>query len=197
MTGYSKKRHIWHDKILYKLGRKLYLEIFGNCKAQPVKDKALDFEGIDIMVTLLNGRRIYVSDRFRPAISKYGHSELNLCDMNDITIRTKNKNGKPLEISHMSPHYFIYAVVNEEETDFCRWYLIDIQRLLKLYYAMNLEPNQEHQNDDGNWFAVFDVDVLRKFNLIKKEKNGEKATLQQTIDGWDIDKEPKIFYFRG
>ena len=167
---YKGERHDWHDDAFKRLGKKLYQDIYGQNAdiALVPRNHLIDYEGIDVKVTLKNGKTIYVSDRYRKAFSLSG---VYVCPLNDVTIRTKNAQGEPLETNNMAATEFLYAVENANKDAWCRWHLIDVQKLLEYYHEGKLEPIREVQNrDKGNYLGIFDLDDLRKLNLVKKEK---------------------------
>jgi len=169
---YSNRRRDYSDKIFNSIGKGLYHKLFGRkIKIRSSKQEE-DFEGIDRKILYLDGtnRHITVSDRFRPAITKYGSSSLKLCELDDFTIRSRNPVNKSLEIENMKADYFLYAVVNEEEDGFCRWHLINIKDFIIKFKEGLIKPARENQNNDGNSFYIFELEDLRKFDLVENEE---------------------------
>ena len=121
-------------------------------------------QGIDYIVCK-NNEEILCSDRLRKAFTKKG---VNLCELNDITIRTKSKDGTPLEMYTSKARYFLYAIENEAKDDWCRAYLVDMQKT-KEHFLNNDFSCKEIQNDDGNYFAPIAVPELQSYGLILKK----------------------------
>lgn len=159
---YDSKRHDKSDAIYDKYGEELYRKIYGaNCIiTRTERGNEIDYRGVDAIVACPGKPDVKVGDRFRPSHTKEG---LDLCDINDITIRDKE--------THMVSKDFIYAVENKEKSALCRWHQLDIQPLLAQFLEKKLKPSFRGINTDGNRFSAFDVDKLKYLNLVKKSYN--------------------------
>ncbi|MFH1521267.1 MAG: hypothetical protein ABID61_06485, partial [Candidatus Micrarchaeota archaeon] len=162
---YDGKRHDVSDAIYGRHGEKLYHKIYGDdCTIiRTERGNEIDYRGVDAIVACPGKSDVKVGDRFRPHSTKKG---MDLCDINDITIRDKE--------THMIPKDFIYAVEDKEKNALCRWYQLDIQPLLAKFLEKKLKPSFRGINTDGNRFSAFDVDKLKYLNLVKKSYNVKK-----------------------
>jgi len=147
-----------------KDGPKLYKDLLsGVCREVFGNEVKIEFFEECIKIAKTDGSQMYISYNVREPFTKTG---INICDLNDITVTLTDADGKPF---YPQTTMYIYAVLNEAKTAFCRWYVIDRKRTLELYRSSELYGYEKRNENEGS-FAVFNVDDLVKRRLMERYK---------------------------
>lgn len=140
MYVYDPKRHDFSRKASKIAFARVYAPILGAISLErldsaPEGPTDPDLRGTDVVLTLNSGRRVTVAERFRRA---------QYIGYDDVTLRCSSlQTGRKLEVVGLNAQYMLYAVVNEEETDFLRWDLLYGPRLVEVVEALKFQaiPN--------------------------------------------------------
>lgn len=177
MRSYDKKRHDKSEiEVRGRIGDIVYERLYGEDvkrKYLPRGDKRDLEKGIDLFID-----DIPVGERLREARTADG---MDLCVLEDITIRTRSKDDKKLEMFTSEAKEFVYAVENYEKNGICRSYRIDMAKLQKHYFKKDFSC-REIQNKDGNYFVPILIHELDKYGIIINRY--PKKSTNSTLDGW-------------
>lgn len=178
--AYKKSRHDKSEiELRNRMGELVYKNLFGSDVKRIYLHRG-DIRDLEDGIDLYRDG-ISTGERLRESHTNKGK---DLCVLNDVTIRTRTKDGKKLEMYTSKAKEFIYAIENYKKNGICRAYRTDMQGI-KEHYLKGDFSCREIQNDDGNYFVPIDVNELDKYNLIKnrfieKEKEKKKEKTEPT-----------------
>jgi len=161
-------REVLRDNELSEKGINILIDNWGKelgvVEHQPIFGTKKDYEysqdGILIMDT---GVRYACSYRFR----KYKYWKYK-----DVTFRNTRPSGINSDIAKMSVDFFIYGVLNKQETGFM-WYII-LRELQKLLHYIEKHPSiKEIRNnkDNSSDFIAIKVEKIPSFFIVKYYDN--------------------------